>query len=104
MITLRVGNTHLYAGADGVLKAGSAADLDARTPLDCTVEFSDGGMALAGLVRIDGDIWRLSVGRHVTARGTTIEEKVWRIDIEPAEKAEWRFRVGKQEPALRPSR
>lgn len=68
------------------------------------VEFSDGGKALGELFRVDGGTWRLSVGRHVTARGTTIEEKVWRIDIETSDQAERRFRVGKRERADRPSR
>lgn len=85
---LRIGHTHLYPGARGRLGGeGPAAGTG-----NLLVAFSDGVEVPARLEPGENGP-ALSVAGHMTAKGTPIPAKRWRIEMGPASEGEAPVRV-----------
>lgn len=83
---LAAAGSHLYRGAQGILREGCAAEGP------CLVEFADGSLALGRLARTEPGLV-LELDPYVTARGTEIAAKRWTIEL--ARKGnETHFRIG----------
>ncbi|MFC2970115.1 hypothetical protein [Acidimangrovimonas pyrenivorans] len=77
MLELECSHSHLYPGARGRVLAGAPGDGRA-TDGPVTLAFADGGRAQGTL---SGD--RLSLRPHLTAAGTRVAARAWRIAFEP---------------------
>lgn len=74
-LILRAGHSHLYPGARGTIGGALPA-----TTTSCLVEFADGSATTGTLAPETGTLL-LAASPYVTARGTRIPAKRWRIAV-----------------------
>ena len=87
---LHASHTHLYPGCRGRVSAAAFPD-DLPPQLNGVLEFSDGAATGARLTKA-GEHWCLETDAYVTAAGTRIERKRWRIEL-TLDGQQTRFRV-----------
>jgi hypothetical protein len=83
---LAAAGSHLYRGAQGILREGRGAEGP------CLVEFADGSLAFGRLVMTDERVV-LELDAYTTARGTMIPAKRWSVAV-MRRGGEAHFRIG----------
>lgn len=91
-LVLEAGHTHVYPGLRGLLRGpgptatGAAGDT-------CRIDFADGSVAFGTLRPGSGEAWELDVSPYVTAAGTRIPVKRWRVGLEHESNGRTAFRI-----------
>ena len=91
-LRLEAPHTHLYPGLVGNL-VGAIPAASAGQAAPCQVAFSDGTMALGSLTVTEATDAVLDAGPYMTAAGTKIPRKRWRIALSRDNGRAVRFRV-----------
>ena len=76
---LHANHTHLFPGCRGSVSAAPCPD-DWPPELTGVLEFSDGAATGARLSKA-GEYWLLQSDAYLTAAGTRIEHKRWRVEL-----------------------
>lgn len=91
-LVLEAGHTHVYPGLRGFLRGLEPGKIGAAGET-CRIDFADGSVAFGALRPGGGEAWELEVSPYVTAAGTRIPVKRWRVGLEREADGRTAFRI-----------